>query len=88
MGWGPLSSQRSPKITGKGQPGLLSKLFFSYFVVFHWFVIYFKFFINLYRSIFYSDISIYNTNYITLQYYNYYLNKPNIFAIILKIIYK
>ena len=37
MGWGPLSSQRSPKITGKGQPGLLSKLVFSYFVVFHWF---------------------------------------------------
>lgn len=37
MGWGPLSSQRSPKITGKGQPGLLSKLFFSYFVVFHCF---------------------------------------------------
>ncbi len=40
MGWGPLSSQRSPKITGKGQPGLLSKLFFSYFVVFYFFSFY------------------------------------------------
>ena len=88
MGWGPLSSQRSPKITGKGQPGLLSKLFFPYFVVFHCFVIYFKFFITFYRSIFYSDISIYNTSHITRQYYNNYLNKPNIFAIIIKIIYK
>ena len=37
MGWGPLSSQRSPKITGKGQPGLLLKLFFPYFVVFYFF---------------------------------------------------
>ncbi len=70
MGWGPLSSQRSPKITGKGQPGLLSKLVFPYFVVFHCFVIYFKFFINLYRSIFYGNISTYYTNIITLQSYD------------------
>ena len=70
MGWGPLSSQRSPKTMGKGQPGLLSKLFFSYFVVFHCYVIYSKFFITFYRSIFYGNISIYNTNIITLQSYD------------------
>jgi hypothetical protein len=84
MGWGPLSSQRSPKITGKGQPSLLLKLFFPYFVFFHCFVIYFKFFINPCRSIFYSDISIYNTNHITQLYYNYYLNKPFFLQIFLK----
>ena len=93
MGWMPLS-QNSPSTSSgtatraKANPACFQNCFFRYFVVFHWFVIYFKFFINPCRSIFYGDISTYNTNHITQQYYNYYLNKPNIFEIILKIIYK